>query len=137
MLGPLLAAMSKVAVTKGTNNGAYHFFQCSEALAQYRLRNYTEAANWAQESAKNPFPYSQAEAYAVMAMVQQKLGKDTETTQELTNCNRIPEIGLPKPGQDLGEDWRDWIIAHVLHSGAKRMIGGEPSSVANLPKTSR
>jgi hypothetical protein len=55
----------------------------------------------------------------------------------LAECNKIIEEKLPKPEQDLGNDWRDWIIAHALQSEAKRLIEGGPSAAAgpaNLPR---
>ena len=55
----------------------------------------------------------------------------------LVDCNKLIEQKLPKPGQDLGNDWRDWIIARALRSEAKRLIEGEPSAAvgpANRPR---
>ena len=72
--------MANVAVTMGKGQGPDYFFQCCEALAQYRLGNYSEAIKWAQESAINSFPYSQAEACAVLAMAQYKSGNAESPT---------------------------------------------------------
>jgi hypothetical protein len=91
-------------------------------MAEYRLGNYNEAVNWAQASAKNPFPHSQAEACAVLAMAQYKLGSTENALRELSNCNRVIETKLPQPGKDLGSDWRDWIIAHALQREANTLI---------------
>jgi serine/threonine protein kinase len=132
-----VAAMSDLAVTKGKGNGSYHFFQCCKAMAEYRLGNYNEAVNWAQASAQNPFPHSQAEAYAVLAMSRYKLGNAEGAQSELANCNRVIETKLPAPGQDLGLDWRDWIIAHALQSEAKRLIEGESAPAAPPANLSR
>jgi serine/threonine protein kinase len=120
-----VAAMSGLAVTNGKAYGAYHFFQCCEGLAQYRLGNYQEAAKWAQAAAKTAFPHSQAEAYAVLAMAQYKLGNENLARQTLTSCNNVVESGLAKPGEWLGPDWKDWIIAHALQSEAKQTLDGE------------
>jgi serine/threonine protein kinase len=117
-----VAALATLAVTKGKGHPAYHFFQFGQALAQYRLGNYKEATNWAQESVKNQFPYSQAEAYAVLAMAQYKLGDDNAARQALTNCNRVIASKLPALGQNLGFDWRDWIIVHALRQEAQSLI---------------
>jgi hypothetical protein len=64
-------------------------------------------------------------AYAVIAMSQSKLGRSEEARTALAECNKIIEGQLPAPGEDLGRDWRDWIIAHAMHAEAERMIGGE------------
>jgi len=58
----------------------------------------------------------------------------------LVDCDKLIEQKLPKPGRDLGSDWRDWIIAHALRSEAKRLIEGELSAAAEanaLIQTSR
>jgi serine/threonine protein kinase len=120
-----VAAMSGLAVTNGKAYGAYHFFQCCEGLAQYRLGNYQEAAKWAEAAVKTAFPHSQGEAYAVLAMAQYKLGNENLARETLTNCNYVIERGLAKPGEWLGQDWKDWIIAHALESEAKQTIDGE------------
>jgi hypothetical protein len=39
---------------------------------------------------------------------------------------------LAKPGERLGQDWKDWIIAHALQSEAKQMIDDQFSSTARL-----
>jgi Flp pilus assembly protein TadD len=132
-----VAAMSGLAVTNGKAYGAYHFFQCCEGLAQYRLGNYQEAAKWVQAAARTAFPHSQAEAYAILAMAQYKLGNENDARQTLTNCNNVIENGLAKPGEWLGQDWKDWIIAHALQSEAKRLIDGEPASAAPLTSPPR
>src|SRR4029077_6390080 len=108
-------------------------FQCCEGLAQYRLGNYQEAAKWAETAAKTSFPHSQAEAYAVLAMAQYKLGNENDARQTLTNCNDIIESKLAKPGQFLGQDWKDWIIAHALQSEATRRVEGESPSFSHQP----
>ena len=128
-----VAAMSGLAVTNGKASGAYHFFQCCEGLAQYRLGNYQEAAKWAQAAAKNSFPHSQAEAYAVLAMARYKLGNEIDARQMLSNCNHVIESRLAKPGESLGQDWKDWIIAHALQSEAKQMIEGGAPPTSHQP----
>ena len=122
-----VAEMAKLAVTSGKGTGSYHFFQCCEALAEYRQGHFVEALDWATESAKNSFPQSQAEAYAVMAMAHFKLGNIEGARLALTNCNKVLEDRLPHYGAELGSDWRDWIIAHTLQKEADTLINrGKP-----------
>ena len=121
-----VAGLANLAVTQGKIYGAYHFFQCCNALAQYRLGNYPEASHWAVESAKNPFPHSQAEALAILSMAQYKLGKAESARQAFTNCTQVIESKLPAAGQALGSDWRDWIIAHMLQKEADTLINHGP-----------
>jgi hypothetical protein len=121
-----VAAMANLAVSEGKNLAAYHFFECCDALAEYRLGHFGDAIKWAQESAKNEFPLSQAEAYAVMAMAQCKLGDVHAAQGSLARCNEIITKRLPRLGKDLGGDWRDWIIAHALQTEAKGLIESSP-----------
>jgi hypothetical protein len=123
-----VAAMSRLTVMKGKAYGAYHFFQCCYALALYRLGNYDEAGTWAREATTNPFPHSRAEAYAVLAMAQYKQGNEVQARQTLTNCNNVIERELSKPGEWLGQDWKDWIIAHTLRDEAGRLIEKDDKS---------
>src|SRR5262249_46056250 len=126
-----VAALADVAVSRGTNEGSMCFFQCCKALAQYRLGNYEEAVKWAQLAAQVQFPYSQAEATAITAMSQFKLNQLDEARSALARCNKLVEEKLPKLEQgSLGDDWRDWIIAHALQAEAKQLIDGETISAA-------
>jgi hypothetical protein len=63
-----VAGLADLAVTQGKSYAAYPFFQCCKALAEYRQGHFEEAAKWAQASSMMPFPYSQAEAFAILSM---------------------------------------------------------------------
>jgi len=117
-----VAALSNVAVTKGKGHGPEYLYDACEALAQYRLGHYGDAVKWAQQSATVPFPYSQAEAYAVLAMARFKLGDLSAARKALDQCNQVVRAGLPHPGQEIGQDWRDWIVVHALQSEAGTLI---------------
>jgi len=122
-----VAAMAELAVTKGQLQPAYTFFQCCKALAEYRQGRFEGAVKWAQVAASNPFPYSQAEAFAVLSMSQYKLNQVAAARTNLANCNKVVITQLPAPGtRDLGGDWRDWIIAHALLTEAQNLIGPAP-----------
>jgi tetratricopeptide (TPR) repeat protein len=130
--------LAETAVTKGEKDtGALPFFQCCKALAEYRLGNWQGATNWAGRAAQNPFPYSRAEAYAVLAMAQFQLRHADEARNALKLCDGVVETKLAKfTDKDLGGDWRDLIIAHALQSEAKQLIDGGPSAASppNLPQ---
>ena len=123
----VVAAMANLAVIGGSNSPAAPFFQCCKALAEYRQGHHQEAINWAHLAAKGPFPHSKAEAAAIIAMSQFKLNQLDEAQTALADCDTIIEKKLPKLGEALGQDWRDWIIAHALQSEAKQMINGVSS----------
>jgi tetratricopeptide (TPR) repeat protein len=118
-----VAAMAEFAVSKGQKEVGYTFYQICKALAEYRQRHYDEAVKWAQLAAANPYPYSQAEAYAILAMAQYQLGQEREARAVLAKCDDDIQRRLPKVGtQDLGQDWKDWIIAHALFTEATNLI---------------
>jgi hypothetical protein len=125
--------LANTAVTQGDGDkGALPFFQCCKALAEFRVGHYEEAVKWADLAAKGPLPHSQAEAAAIIAMAHFKLNQSEKALTALADCNSIIAEKLPKPDkEELGTDWRDWIIAHALQSEARQMIEGERSSAAS------
>jgi tetratricopeptide (TPR) repeat protein len=129
-----VAALADFAVVHGENWGAYHFFQCCKALAEYRQGHFEGAAKWAERAAKDAFPYSQAEAYAILALSHYQLKQVEDARAALAKCNQVVEEQLPKAGpRELGSDWRDWIIAHALLTEARGLIEGasSPNAIAN------
>jgi serine/threonine protein kinase len=124
--------LAETAVALGKKDaGALPFFQCCKALAEYRLENWTAAADWSERAARNSFPHSRAEALAIQAMAQLRLKHTDAARSALKQCDEILETTMPKlTDSDLGRDWRDLIIAHALHSEAKRLIEGESSSAS-------
>jgi serine/threonine protein kinase len=124
----VVGAMADVAVTRGTNypSSTYSLFECCKATAEYRQRDFAEAIKWAGSAVKDPFPYSKAEGYSILAMSRFKMGQTNEARAALADCDQVIEKSLPKVNSgDLGQDWRDWIIAHALQSEAKQTINGE------------
>jgi serine/threonine protein kinase/tetratricopeptide (TPR) repeat protein len=133
------ARLAEIAVTAGRgDSSSLPYFQCCKALAELRQGRHEAAANWAQLAAKGTNPHSQAEALAITAMSHFKLGQLDKARTALISCNKVIEEKLPKAQQgSLGNDWRDWIIAHALQSEAKQMIEGGSSPAAppaSLPK---
>ncbi|HXJ74239.1 MAG TPA: serine/threonine protein kinase, partial [Candidatus Dormibacteraeota bacterium] len=126
--------LASVAVAGGQKDDAA---KCTVALAEYRQGHWDRAIDWAMKAAENRTPSSRAEAYAILAMAQQRSQQTQAARASLKKCTEIVQTQLANPESgDLGGDWRGWIYAHALQSEAKRMIDGEPSSVArpaNLP----
>jgi serine/threonine protein kinase/tetratricopeptide (TPR) repeat protein len=135
---PRPGELAETAVTKGEKDtGALPFFQCCKALAEYRLGNWKGATNWASRPATNSSPYVRAEADAILAMAQFQLKHAEDARDALNKCTEVVGTELPKfTEENIGGDWRDWIIAHALQSEAKQIIDGEPSIAhpANLPQ---
>ena len=110
-----VAAMAEFAVTNGAGAPTAPFYQCCKALAEYRQGHFEGAVEWAERAAKNRFPYSQAEAYAILAMSQYaKLkqvanGRAAQVKGDTVVAEHLPKFEI----QRLGYDWRDWIIVHA------------------------
>jgi len=120
-----IAALAETAVTLGKGEGPYTFYLCTKALADYRQGKCQEALVGTAEILKDPFPYTQAEGSAVLAMAQFRLGKIEEAREALAKSETVLRERIPPPGShDLGSDWRDWIIAHALLDEAKSLIEG-------------
>ena len=118
-----VGALADVAVTRGTNYGSYSLFQCCKALAEYRQEHFSEAVKWADSATKDLFSYSKAEGYAILSMARFKSGQTNEAFIALAECGKVIEEQLPKLSNgNLGQDWRDWIIAHALQKEAKALV---------------
>jgi len=123
-----IAAMADVAVSRGSNAPAAPYFLFCKSLAEFRLGHYEEAVKWAQRATASPFAHPKAGGYSVIAMSQFKLNQLNEARAALSESQKIIDQQMPRPEQELGRDWRDWIIVHALHSEAKRMIEGDSTS---------
>ena len=116
----VVGALADVAVSK---NPSYSPFQCCKALAEYRQQRFSEAVKWADSATKDPFSYSKAEGYAILSMARFKSGQTNEAFIALAECGKVIEEQLPKLSKgNLGQDWRDWIIAHALQKEAKALV---------------
>jgi len=128
----VVAGFANFAVANGQLHPAYPFFQCCKALAEYRRRHWDVAVKWAQFAAANPFPYSRAEALAIICMGQCKQNHVEDARGTMAMCQKIVTEKLPKLGtSNLGGDWRDWIIAHALLTEAQDLLATFPPAAAS------
>jgi serine/threonine protein kinase len=126
------AALAEMAVAKGKSEIPYTFFLCSKALADYRRGKFQQAVIGTSEILKDPFPYTQAEGRAVLAMALFQLGNAEEARTALAELKSVVEKKLPAPeSQDLGSDWRDWIIAYALLDETTNLIEGQSTDYLN------
>ncbi len=124
-----VAALAEIAVTRGKGEVPYTFYRCTKALSDYRQGKFQQAAARTGEILKDPFPYTQAEGSAVLAMAQFRLGHTEEARDALLKLETVVREQLPAPGsRDLGHDWKDWIIAHALLDEASTLIKGASST---------
>ncbi len=58
-----------------------------------------------------------------------------EARAALAKGVEIAETKLPKSdNSNLGGDWNDWIIAHILLRETKALIEGQPAAASDQPK---
>ena len=126
-----VVALADVAISRGSNAAAAPYFKFCKALAEFRLGHYQEAADWARIPAKGPFRYPQVGAGAIIAMCQFQLNQLDASRTTLSECNMVIREQLPKPGEDPGDEWRDWIIARALRDEAEGLIVGDNKSNGN------
>jgi thioredoxin-like negative regulator of GroEL len=125
-----VAVLAETAVMRGKSDGPYTFYQLTKALADYRQGKFQDAIARASEVLKDPFPYTQAEASAVLAMALFRTGRSEEARAALAKMQTVMREKLPASGShDLGGDWKDWIIAHVLLDEARSLIEGTPAMI--------
>ncbi len=124
-----VAIMAETAVARGKGEVPYTFYLCTKALSDYRQGRFQEAVERTSAIFKDPFPYTQAEGSAVLAMAQFRLGRMEEARAALAKLEKVLRDDLPPPrSRDLGHDWKDWIIAHALVDEATTLIEGASST---------
>jgi tetratricopeptide (TPR) repeat protein len=124
-----VSALAETAVTRGKGEAPYTFYLCAKALSDYRRGHFAEAMAGTSLILKDPFPYTQAEGLAVLAMAQFRLERTEEARTALARLERVVQGQLPSPEtHDLGPDWRDWVIAHALLEEASSLIKGASST---------
>jgi serine/threonine protein kinase/tetratricopeptide (TPR) repeat protein len=128
-----VAAMADVAASKASENS---FYQVCKALAEYRQGHFAAAVQWAAKASQNKFPYSGAEAKAILAMGQFHLNQVGEARVSASEAGMIVMNSMPAiESGDLSHDWRDWIIAHALLREATNVL--EEASIAGKTPSSK
>jgi WD40 repeat protein/tRNA A-37 threonylcarbamoyl transferase component Bud32 len=127
-----IGVLADTAVTRGQNQSALPYFQCTKSLAEYRQGHYENAVDWARKSLDNPsYPADASrfvEAYMVLAMAQYQLTQTNEACTTLAKgMAKADELTKLESGI-IGDGWRDWIIAHALMKEANTLIKGEAAA---------
>ena len=69
----------------------------------------------------------QAAARFVLAMAQHRLGQFNESRATLAGGVDIVNARMARLGKEnLGDNWTDWVIAHLLMAEAKALMEGGP-----------
>jgi len=134
----VMGAWADTAVTLGKTNRSLPYYQFSKGFVDYRQGQLDNVAEWISQSlvGTNPSDDSRrVESYAVLAMSRYHLKQPEEARAALQKGTEIVDEKLPKlDSGDLGDDWREWIIAQALMVEAKALIEGDGASSAGIFK---
>jgi serine/threonine protein kinase len=112
-----LAAVGRLAdtaVTVGKDKPGMPFFQVCKALSEYRQGHFPEAIDWAEQSLKSFQVYAQAQACAVLAMAQWRMGEKDTARAALAKGDKLTPKTLPERDAEGAEgEWLGWIFARV------------------------
>jgi tetratricopeptide (TPR) repeat protein len=129
--------LAETAVKAGAGQAALPSFQCTKALAEYRQGHFPGAVDWAQKSLDNAsYPRDAnrfVEGYMVLAMAEQQLDQTNEARATLAKgMAKAVELTKLESG-NIGDGWRDWIIAHALMKEARALIEPETRTLSSHP----
>jgi eukaryotic-like serine/threonine-protein kinase len=121
--------LADTAVTLGARHAYVAYFQCTRALAAYRVGHDASALDWVGKTlSRSQSVELLAEAHAVSSMAHQRLGHVEDAKAALAKAvqeqRKLPELSS---GQ-IGEEWRDWIIAGALVDEATKLVNGQPAA---------
>jgi hypothetical protein len=94
----LAEKLADTAVTGGSGDPLFPYFQECKAMVDYRSRNFPGAIEWADKASKSPLVNVQVQAYAVLAMAQWQLGHSEEARAMLVKGNNLMPPFSPKSG---------------------------------------
>jgi serine/threonine-protein kinase len=137
--------MADQVVTLGKDSPFVYYFQLVKGLAEYRAGHFASAVNWVGKSMGKPATVGglspawnrDVAACSVQAMAQYKLKRSDEARAALARGVAIAQTNLPqRDSGDLGEDWADWLVAHILLREAQALIEAPSAPVAepSVPK---
>jgi hypothetical protein len=118
-------AWADTGVTAGKDSGDLPWFQLCKGLAEYRQEHFANAMDWTQKALSHEGEdlHRDLEARMVLAMAQYRSQQAGEARVSLAKGVEIAERKLPKlENGDLGNGWREWIIAQALLREAKALV---------------
>ncbi len=106
-----------------------------KGLWEYRQSHFAEAGEWLQKSAASwtyPGIYwnLQVQTWMLLAMSEYQLKQTDDARTALVKGLQMADEKMIKPGNDLGPDWDDWLMAHFLMREAAGMM---PEVIASNP----
>jgi tetratricopeptide (TPR) repeat protein len=119
-----VCGLADTALRLGSNSGDLTWFQLCKGLAAYRQGHFADAVEWTEKVLRQPGgpPTRNLAAVAVLGMAEHKLNQTLAARTALSRAAKLESV-LPKLERgDLGEDWHDWIVAHILLKEAQAII---------------
>lgn len=116
-----VALFADAVFRQGEGYGQWPLFQVLKALSDYRQMKFSEAAALAGKVGDS-IPHAKVSALAVQAMAAFRQNEEGMGRTYLEEADALFEARLPKlENGDLGQDWRDWIIARELLAEARAL----------------
>jgi tetratricopeptide (TPR) repeat protein len=131
------ALMAEKAVSLGINHRYFIWFEFIKCLAEYRQGYYLSSAERANriivEVKKHALSEDEmclrVESYMVLAMAYHKMEKYTDAYSILSEGTAISRENLRQPdSKDLGPEWFDTTIAHILTREASALVNADGKS---------
>jgi len=148
LLAPLAGAeleaagrLADLAAAAEYADGNLRWRQFVKGLAEFRRGHFANAIAWQHKvllaNAKRALPgwtreaerNSSAAAYFVLAMAHQQSRQIEQAQSALARGVEIVQTQVPPLATgDIGRDWPDWLIAHILLREAQALIEGQPAT---------
>ncbi len=132
-----VAEAAETAVTLGKDSEYFHWFALCKSMVEYRQGHFAGAINWAQKelaAAQRPADCDAA-TYSVLAMAQKQTGQASAAQEALIAATKLIDGKLPKlDSDDLGHQWENVLIAHLLLREAQALIQPNAALGTNVLK---
>ncbi|QJE97776.1 serine/threonine-protein kinase [Luteolibacter luteus] len=116
-----VALFADAVFRQGEGYDQWPLFQVLKALSDWRQMKFAEAAALAGK-VDHSNPHAKVAALAIQAMAAFRQNEGARARAYLAEGDALFEAKLPKlASADLGQDWRDWIIARELLSEARAL----------------
>jgi hypothetical protein len=129
-----LTALAELAVTKGADSPVLPWFQLARGMAAYRDGQLAAAADRLQKVRSSTGASVQCETAALLfvAMSHSRLGRLPDARAALETARRSLQVS-PRPADEGGEHWHDWLISQIALREAEAVIGPAAPAAARLP----
>jgi eukaryotic-like serine/threonine-protein kinase len=125
------------AVSGTEKHPYYHWFVFAKGLAEYRAGRFAEAVKWLNRFGPNADGgHSDASAFAVLAMAQDRLGQKQPAHAALHSAQTIFAAKRPDPGagRPFDSGWYEWLHCEVFLREAEGLLKPERTHASQTPQ---